>query len=222
MKYAPQYQEVTTLANGRELLLRAIRPSDKAAMIKAFARLSAETRRRRFFTSKKELSETELRNLTECDGINHYALVAGFQLDDGSIEGVGVARMVRVADQPNVAEMAIVVVDQWQGHGIGTLLLKRITEAAAEREIEYVRALALPDNEQIQHLIEHFSDDVDIVHENGMVQMTFPIAAAGDGLTAWRGLFSILKLAALGTVLVPIWLGQRTLRQLLGLDSDKV
>lgn len=220
MKYAPGYQEMITLTDGREVLLRAIQANDKAALVKAFSRLSHESRRRRFFTSKKELTEQELKNLTECDGINHYAIVAGFQPKDEPIEGVGVARLVRDAKQSSIAEMAIVVVDQWQGYGIGTLLLKRIIEAAAERGIEHVRAIALPDNEQIQHLIAHFSDDVEIVHEKGMVQMTFPIKAADDE-SSLGALFSVLKLAALGTVLVPLWLGNKSLRHLLGLDKEQ-
>lgn len=217
MKYTLDYGETVTLSDGLKLRVRAIRPSDKEALVDAFGRLSVEARRKRFFTTKNELSERELHFLTECDGIDHYALVAGLLADGEETEGVGVARFVRVAGEPRVAELAVVVVDDWQRRGIGTLLLERIAAAAAERDIESIRALAQPDNEQVRALIGNHAEEVKTVQEHGMLEMTIrvPPASQPDSLTA---MLSMLRMPATGALAVPIWLGRRTLGQLLALD----
>ncbi len=211
------YRETVTLPDGLQLRVRAIQPSDKEALVKAFGRLSVDARRRRFFTTKNQLSERELHFLTECDGIDHYALVAGLLQDGEESDGVGVARLVRVADEPQVAELAVVVVDEWQRRGIGTLLLERIVEAAAERDIELIRALAQPDNKQVKALIDNFADEVTTVNEKGLLQLTIRVPAADrpDSLSA---ILSMLRMPASGVLTTPIWLGRRTLDQLLDLE----
>ena len=213
------YRETVTLPDGLQLRVRAIQPSDKEALVKAFGRLSVDARRRRFFTTKNQLSERELHFLTECDGIDHYALVAGLLEDGEESDGVGVARLVRVADEPQVAELAVVVVDEWQRRGIGTLLLERIVEAAAERNIELIRALAQPDNKQVKALIDNFADEVTTVNEKGLLQMTIRVPAADrpDSLSA---ILSMLRMPASGVLTTPIWLGRRTLDQLLNLSQE--
>jgi protein lysine acetyltransferase len=66
---------VTKLHDGTLIRIRPIRPSDKHALAAGLARLSDETIRRRFLTSKPQFSKAELRYLTEVDGDHHVALV---------------------------------------------------------------------------------------------------------------------------------------------------
>ncbi len=129
------------LRDGSVIELREVRPSDREALAAGFARLSPESRYRRFFSSLDRLSATDLAYLTEVDHRDHEAVIA-FDLDG---EPVGVARYVR-SDQPDTAEVAVVVVDDWQGKGAGTALLERLTERAAENGVERFMALVLQEN----------------------------------------------------------------------------
>ena len=129
------------LRDGSVIELREVRPTDKDALASGFARLSPESRYRRFFSSLDRLSAADLAYLTEVDHHDHEAVIA-FDPDGGT---VGVARYVRGAE-PDTAEVAVAVVDDWQGKGVGTALLERLTERAAENGIEQFVALVLHEN----------------------------------------------------------------------------
>src|SRR5262249_4516593 len=82
-----------------------------------FARLSPESRRLRFLRRKDALTPAELRYFTDVDHHDHEALGA---LDHTGGRGVGIARYVRDSGDPHSAEIAVTVVDDWQGRGLGT------------------------------------------------------------------------------------------------------
>ena len=98
--------------------MRRIEPDDRDAVQGAFARLSEQSRYQRFMSAINELSESQLRYLTEVDHHDHEALIA-FDREGGL--GVGVGRYVRLDDGTS-AEAAVTVVDEWQGRGLGTAL----------------------------------------------------------------------------------------------------
>jgi GNAT superfamily N-acetyltransferase len=76
-----------------------------------------------------KLTEGMVRYLTEIDHHDHEAIIA---LDEQTGEGIGVARYVRDQERPEVAEVAVTVIDDWQGRGLGTLLLEVISARARE------------------------------------------------------------------------------------------
>ena len=153
LKFDERYDERVKLGDGTVVHFRVIGPEDKGLILDGFARLSPETRYRRFFSTKRELSAAELRYFTEFDGKNHLALGAVRLRSDGSEEGLGIARFVRLADEPNVAEAAVVVVDDFQNRGLGRLLLLRLVAAARERGVERFRAMTLTENPAARALI---------------------------------------------------------------------
>lgn len=132
------------LADNTLLYLREIRPDDKERLAEGMRGLSDESIQRRFLGPKPTLSASELRYLTEVDGINHYAIVAFEAGDEERIRAV--ARYVRWADDPTAAEAAITVCDDLQGRGLGSLLARRITDAARERGIDRITASVASDN----------------------------------------------------------------------------
>jgi hypothetical protein len=81
--------------------IREIRPDDKELLAAGYARLSERSRLRRFLAPKPRLTTSDLRYLTEVDGINHFAIVATTGVDI-----IGVARWVRLVDDPEEAEAA--------------------------------------------------------------------------------------------------------------------
>ena len=218
MKYTMSYREQVTLTDGTRLQLRAIRPSDKAALADGFAQLSPNSRRRRFHTAKAALSDSELRFLTECDGLSHFAIVA-YCNDDSTDEqmGVGVVRIVGADDDPTVAELGITVADAWQGRGVGAALLDRIVAAAAERGFERMSATILADNERMKSLIENSLDHVAVKHERGLLIVDYSISSA----TPFDATLNALRRLTLGTMTIPLHRREHKTRGLLEPDRTR-
>ncbi len=159
--FGPDYVEELDGPGGTRLRLRLLRPDDRQQLADGFARLSPESRYRRFFTAKDKLTDAELRYLTEVDGDNHFALALGEIDQDGREgDGVGIARFVRLPGEPEVAEPALAVADAMQGHGLGRLLMLRLIAAATERGIRCFRSEFLSTNTAVRNLLSDVSDEV--------------------------------------------------------------
>lgn len=141
-----------TLRDGTRVRIRPITPADKERLQRGMQALSLESRYRRFMGAKKRLTSAELRYLTEIDHRSHLAWIA---VDPTAPDqpGVGVARCVRLPDEPAIAEAAITVADSHQGRGLGTVLLRVLVAAARERGIEAFRAYVLADNAPMLHIL---------------------------------------------------------------------
>jgi L-amino acid N-acyltransferase YncA len=137
--------EAVRLRDGSVVVIRPVRASDKPGFVEAFARLSAETRRRRFCVAKPALTAAELSYLTEVDHLDHEALVAG----DRRGQGLGVARYVRDREDPTSAEFAVVVCDAWQRRGLGSALSRRLVVRARAAGIHTLTAEHLADNQPV-------------------------------------------------------------------------
>ena len=120
------------LRDGSEVLIRPVQGTDAPLLADGFARLSARSRQMRFLGTKNELSPAELRYFTDIDHYDHEALGA---VDRANGRGVGVARYVRSAQDARSAEIAVTVVDEWQGRGLGTELLAQLSERARDEDI---------------------------------------------------------------------------------------
>jgi GNAT superfamily N-acetyltransferase len=135
------------LRDGTPVVVRPIRPDDADALRAAFDRLGPESRYRRFMAPVPRLSDATVRYFTEVDHHDHEALVA---LDPATGEGVGVARYVRVGD--GSAEAAVTVADDWQGRGVGTLLLDALAARAREEGVGRFTASMLATNRDMLDL----------------------------------------------------------------------
>ncbi len=142
---------VHRLANGDQVLIRAIAPEDKWRLQEGLKALSLETVRRRFLSAKPSFSSAELRYLTEVDGVNHIALVA---ISVATRQLVAVARAVRLPGE-DVAEWAIVVGDDYQRLGLGTRLMQALADAAVEVGIHRFSALVAGENRAVLRLLTH-------------------------------------------------------------------
>ena len=129
-RYDESYEETVNLSDGQRIRLRLMRPSDKQMLLEGFEQLSADSRYARFMAPKSTLTERELRYLTEVDGVDHFAMGAIRRHLVSKDEGVGSARFVRLTDQPDTAEAAVTVLDDFQGKGLGSIMLQRLIEAA--------------------------------------------------------------------------------------------
>jgi hypothetical protein len=89
------------LRDGSKVLIRQVQSTDAPLLADGFARLSPQSRQMRFLTRKKELSRAELRYFTDVDHHGHEALGA---LNHADGRGVGIARYIRHAEDPQAAE----------------------------------------------------------------------------------------------------------------------
>jgi RimJ/RimL family protein N-acetyltransferase len=171
------------LRDGSKVVIRQVRSADAPLLADGFARLSPESRRLRFLRRKDGLSAAELRYFTDVDHHHHEALGA---LDRADGRGVGVARYVRDTDDPQAAEIAVTVVDDWQGRGLGTELLAQLSGRARAEGIHRFTALVSADNAAMTALLR--SASADPVHrEYGTVEYEIELAPreeSCDGLPA--------------------------------------
>ena len=144
-----------TLRSGHRVLVRALSPEDGPGLAEGFERLSETSRYRRFFTAKPRLSEQTLAFLTDVDHHDHEALVA---VAPGSGQLVGVARFIRLPQEPDKAELAVTITDAWQRRGLGTALLRELAQRAAEEGIRYFAAEILADNRTMLSLARRLGD----------------------------------------------------------------
>ena len=143
MRDAANYSAVETLRDGRQVEIRAFRPGDQADLLAAVARTSAQSVYRRFFTVKREFSEREREFFLNVDFIDHVALMAWAEGSTGKII-VGGGRYVVVG--PGKAEVAFMVVDQYQGYGIGAALMRHLAAIARAAGLRELTAEVLPEN----------------------------------------------------------------------------
>jgi GNAT superfamily N-acetyltransferase len=158
--------EPVCLRDGSSVLVRSVQPTDGALLLDGFARLSLHSRYGRFLTAKRELTPAEVQFLTHLDHHDHDAIGA---IDPMTRRGVGVARFVRSKTDPQAAEVAITVVDDWQRRGVGTLLLQRLVERAREVGIFYFTAVVSADNDAMIGLLRNGHSGIELTSMDGAV-----------------------------------------------------
>ncbi len=147
--------DYVTLRSGRQVDIRPIRPDDGERLKAAYHALSPQSKYRRFLAAKPRLTEADTRYLVEIDGSDHVALVA--TTTDNPDWIIAVARFVRLADDPEAAEFAIVVGDPYQGEGLGTVLLERLADEAVSRGVRRFRATTLAENVPVHRLLQRLA-----------------------------------------------------------------
>jgi L-amino acid N-acyltransferase YncA len=104
----------------------------------AWCALSPESRYARFGMATRQLDERQLDYLSRFDNADRFAWCA-FIGEEGEHTGIGLARYVRLVDEPGVAEFAVTVIDAYQHRGLGGILLARLVESAREAGLEMLR-----------------------------------------------------------------------------------
>lgn len=191
MNTGRDFERTHVLDDGLVVRLRHIRPGDAAELRHAFDRLSPTSRFRRFFGGFDRLDDTTVRYLTCVDGIDHVAIVAFTDSPDLKTDvGLGVGRFIRIVTEPQVAEAAIVVVDDFQHRGIGVLLGETLAEAARERGITHFRAEVLASNGPARQPLEALHARVLRADDDSIV---FDVPLTGSDPTAPEGRLEMLR-----------------------------
>ena len=160
-----------------DFVVRPIAPTDAAELIRAHDALSDETRRLRFFSPHPKLTEVEAAHFTNLDHVDREAFIV---LVHDQIIAVG--RYDRIA--PDAAEVAFVVGDDWQSHGIATMLLDRLAERALEVGITRFEADTFGENQAMLAVFRHWAPERKVTIDSGIlhVDMVIPSERSHRGL----------------------------------------
>lgn len=147
-----------TTARGRPVRVRHLSATDDDLLVELYHRISEETRRLRFMSRPHDVPDEllwrEAQRLSDLDPNNAAALVGTVIEDDGQEHAVAVCRLARERDDPTTAEMAIVIRDDFQREGLGTIMLDLAIQLAMVGGVERIRAVSLEENEGVHRLIK--------------------------------------------------------------------
>jgi RimJ/RimL family protein N-acetyltransferase len=151
-----------------------LRPEDRQALLELFERSSPETRAERFHHALSVFPQRYLDEiLTGARG--QLALVARDTChpeNHGKVFGLASAAPVG----PGTAEFAVWVDDAWQGHRVGTLLVRAILHLLAEQGMTTAVGIMEPGNSAIRRLLDRVAPQATTRHEDGMIVLSVPLA----------------------------------------------
>jgi len=153
--------EFVDLADGTPAVTRPITPADADSLTRGLRRLSPEGHAYRFLHYRKRFTEAELHYLTHCDFVDHIALILAVLDEQGNeTDQVGVARCIRTPGDTELAEVAIVLVDEYQRKGGGTALLRHLARLAWQAGIRRWSAYMLEDNLASPRLLARIGTEI--------------------------------------------------------------
>lgn len=217
--YPAHWEADVLLRDGRPAHLRPIRADDADGLVEFHKSLSPETIYYRFFAPYPELSERDVDRFTQVDYADRVGLVI---TQSGEIIGIG--RYDRISDHE--AEIAFTVRDDYQGRGIGSVLLEHLAAVARENGISMFYAEVLPDNRRMINTFAEAGYRPSQRMADGVVKMEFDIEPTADNETVMRArerasearsvasLMYPSKIAVIGASRRPGSIGQVVLRNL--------
>jgi len=190
--------EVTT-SDGTVLHLRLAVADDRAALIAGFEHLGEASRYHRFFTAMPRLSATMLERLTDLDDRLRLAIVAfdptrpsEIGTDDGL--AIGVARYAAGRDDERTAELAVTVVDEYHGRGVGRILLEALVVGGLHRGLVSLYGFVMMDNPGMLRLFRRQGGRDQHVGrpDPGVRRISIDLAAATAAMGPRRDLYGAL------------------------------
>ncbi len=171
------YEATDTLPDGSPVYLRAIRPDDKKALQQGLAGFSRESSYQRFLGIKKSFTDAELIAYTEPDFVNHVALVTEVEVDGQRIP-VGIGRYFTTESESGsgpAAEVSFAVRDDFQHHGLGTILLHHLTALARSADIVELRAWVLGQNRGMLGVFQHAPGQSTFRYRDNLIEVVLKL-----------------------------------------------
>lgn len=173
--YPNQYTAPFRLKDGREVLVRTIRPEDEAMIVELHARHSDRTLWMRFFSLVRTLSRESLIRFCHLDFDREMAFVAVWRDAAQRPQIVGVARYY-LHTGTGEAEFAVVVTDDWQGQGLGRHLLQRVIDVARERGVRELNGPVLRENSGMLQLVRALGFSIETTDDPTVVSARLPLS----------------------------------------------
>jgi acetyl coenzyme A synthetase (ADP forming)-like protein len=183
------------LRNGSSVRIRAANQTDEAGILAFLLRLSDESRRLRFAGAKTDLEATARR----WAGIEDCADCCVLAVQGGDV--VAQASYDRITDDR--AEVGFTVTDSFQGRGLGTLLLKRLAEAASDDGVAVFEADVLADNNKMLDLFRESGLRITMKSEPGKVRVQFPTSITPEAQARFEAREQVAAMNAVRGMLAP-------------------
>jgi len=148
-----QAEFTTKLKDGTSILIRLNDPCIKDCIVQGFDELSVQSKYLRFFIPLKTLSDAQLKNLTDIDNVNRVAVTA-LEIQGDENRCIGLARYSRLDEEPDVAEFAVTVIDEFQKRGVGMILINALMDHARENRIRVIRGSVLLSNYHVIRMLK--------------------------------------------------------------------
>jgi CRP-like cAMP-binding protein len=168
-----------TLRDDTRVWIRPVLATDRGKLADSQPGFSRESHYRRFF-SAPPLSDKVVEYLIDVDYVDHFAW-AVLAADAPGEPGIASARYVRERDAPDIAEVAFAVVDEYQGRGLGRLLMGALAVAARENGIRRFRARLLSDNAAMRAVLRRAGARMEFA-EPGVLETVVDVPAFGEGI----------------------------------------
>jgi acetyltransferase len=150
--YPTKYETLWRLRDGRDVILRPIKPEDEPLWLEMFQNFSEESIRYRFFQVLKDTPHETRVRYCNIDYDREIAIVAELT-EEGRKRILGVAR-VSIEPDGKAGEIAFIVADPWQCLGLGTKLVDYVLEICVDKKLETVYAIMLADNYRAMGLMK--------------------------------------------------------------------
>ena len=173
MSEAASFSTTELLRDGRRVEIRALRPDDRDELLAAAGRTSDRSLYRRFFGVRRTFSDEEVAAFVNIDFVDEVALLATTRAGGQEVVAGG-GRYIVV--RPGTAELAFTVVDEFQGLGLASALLRHLTALARAAGLREFVAEVLPDNTAMLRVFERSGLKEQRKRESGVVHITLQIA----------------------------------------------
>jgi RimJ/RimL family protein N-acetyltransferase len=173
MSEVAQFSAIETLRDGRRVEIRALRHEDRDGFVAAIGRSSVESIRRRFFSVRRYFSEQEIEFFASVDFVSRVALTV-LADENGRQVIIGGGRYAVV--EPGRAEVAFALVDEYQGLGIGSALMRHLAAIAREAGLKELIAEVLPENAPMLNVFRKSGLHPVTKRDQGVVHVTMPLS----------------------------------------------
>lgn len=176
----PPWHERQTLSNGRQVLIRPIRPEDAEPLRAGFALLEPDEIRQRFLHTMKELSPEVAERLTHVNPRTEFALVAAEPLPPGEAL-VGAVARVSIDENGRDAEFAILVSRYIKHMGLGRYLMTRLVKWAKGKRLNRLYGDVLENNAAMLSLAQSLGFEREFRQDSpGLVRVSLELKPRSD------------------------------------------
>jgi acetyl coenzyme A synthetase (ADP forming)-like protein len=166
------------LRDGSTVHVRPVRPDDEPRLLAFLRSLSEQSRMLRFFSQTSDTALGQMaRQETQVDYARHYGLVAKRGPDERIV-----GHALYAATAEDNAEVAFAVADDYQGRGLGTILLGRLAEVAAAHGFHAFTAFVMPENYQMLAVFRESGFPIEVKAGAGELTVTFPTSLTAEAL----------------------------------------
>ena len=174
-----QFSVTETLRDGRSVEIRAFQPTDRAGLMTAVGDRSSDSAlRSRFFTVRRRFSEREIDKFMDVDFVKQVALVVVANREKAP-EIVGAARYITTED--GTAEVALALIDEYHGLGIGSALVRHLIAIASRAGLKALEAHVLSDNTAMLKVFRNCGLPLETHRDRDVVHLTLALGRQPAG-----------------------------------------